>query len=214
MTNTSAANGGEAEVRKYKGVRRRKWGKWVAEIRLPNSRKRIWLGSYDSPERAARAFDAAFICLRGVEAKAGLNFPGSPPAFPRTNDHEEVYAAALSHANREPPLPSSDQGPAASTIVVVPRQVALVPASEEYSYVVSGNVALPLSPPVQVVTAAAGRFDWSQLMANPPPLYSPTSMGSHGYDMSMWPTTTAQAEESRPEDDEGTTSDKLWSFDA
>ncbi|MCD7460068.1 hypothetical protein HAX54_042786 [Datura stramonium] len=62
---------------KYKGVRLRKWGKWVSEVRLPNSRERIWLGSYDSAEKAARAFDAAQFCLRGPNAK--FNFPDSPP---------------------------------------------------------------------------------------------------------------------------------------
>ncbi len=87
--------------RKYRGVRLRQWGKWVAEIRLPNSLKRIWLGSYDSPEKAARAFDAAFICLRGGEAIAGLNFPESPPTVvARTSDPREVLAYATSHANR------------------------------------------------------------------------------------------------------------------
>ncbi|KAL5144792.1 Ethylene-responsive transcription factor ERF018 [Glycine soja] len=60
----------------YKGVRKRKWGKWVSEIRLPNSRERIWLGSYDSPEKAARAFDAALYCLRGRHAN--FNFPNTP----------------------------------------------------------------------------------------------------------------------------------------
>ncbi|CAN0918337.1 Ethylene-responsive transcription factor ERF016 [Linum grandiflorum] len=64
---------------KYKGVRKRKWGKWVSEIRLPNSRERIWLGSYDSPEKAARAFDAALYCLRGPGAR--FNFPHNPPDF-------------------------------------------------------------------------------------------------------------------------------------
>jgi hypothetical protein len=36
--------------RKYKGVRRRKWGRWVSEIRVPNNRERIWLGSYGTPD--------------------------------------------------------------------------------------------------------------------------------------------------------------------
>ncbi|KAL8488125.1 hypothetical protein ACS0TY_023957 [Phlomoides rotata] len=62
---------------KYKGVRKRKWGKFVSEIRLPNCRERIWLGSYDTAEKAARAFDAALFCLRGRNAK--FNFPDAPP---------------------------------------------------------------------------------------------------------------------------------------
>ncbi|XP_073016852.1 ethylene-responsive transcription factor ERF011-like [Primulina eburnea] len=57
----------------YKGIRMRKWGKWVAEIREPNKRSRIWLGSYCSPVAAARAYDTAVYYLRGPTAK--MNFP-------------------------------------------------------------------------------------------------------------------------------------------
>ncbi|CAH2036872.1 unnamed protein product [Thlaspi arvense] len=86
---------------KYKGVRKRKWGKWVSEIRLPNSRERIWLGSYDTPEKAARAFDAALFCLRGSGAK--FNFPDNPPAIPggRKLTRSEIREAAARFANSE-----------------------------------------------------------------------------------------------------------------
>lgn len=76
-SNSNNSNSSPVRELKYKGVRKRKWGKWVSEIRLPHSRERIWLGSYDSAEKAARAFDAAQFCLRG--RSANFNFPDNLP---------------------------------------------------------------------------------------------------------------------------------------
>ncbi|RZC89944.1 hypothetical protein C5167_029013 [Papaver somniferum] len=67
----------------YKGVRMRKWGKWVSEIRVTKSRDRIWLGSYETAEKAAKAYDAAVFCMRGggVGELYSLNFPQNRSAL-------------------------------------------------------------------------------------------------------------------------------------
>lgn len=98
----------DRESRQFKGVRPRKWGIWVSEIRMPRSRQKIWLGSYKKPEQAARAYDAALYCLRGPNAK--FNFPNSVPDIPSASSlsRQQIQAAAAKYAlDQSPSSPPS-----------------------------------------------------------------------------------------------------------
>ncbi|KVI10124.1 AP2/ERF domain-containing protein [Cynara cardunculus var. scolymus] len=135
----------------YRGVRRRDSGKWVCEVRQPNKKTSLWLGTYPTADMAARAHDVAVLAMKG--RSACLNFADSlwRLPIPESSSVKDIQRAAVEGAEAFRPVESDvaevEESKELAGNVFYMDEEAIFGMPEFFAYMAEG---LMLPPPITV----------------------------------------------------------------